>query len=94
MPPVRRVTLPPGPPVRRELVESIWAVPSQRGLWRSVPFALNVRETGDLRGQCAACGSGSAELRMVQVQRVNVAYRQKAMGCLGFCTFHGYIGHA
>ncbi|CAL1159544.1 unnamed protein product, partial [Cladocopium goreaui] len=73
----RSVTLPPGPPLQRALLESAQDVPSQRGAWQAAPFAWDVRRRL-FHGFCGACGEESWDLQQMQLQRVTVLYRQKA----------------
>ncbi|CAL1146142.1 unnamed protein product, partial [Cladocopium goreaui] len=67
----RSITLPPGPPMRRELVETSVLVPSQRGqpLW--VGYAWNVRALGLGQYACSLCRAVGLGRRQICVQRCN-----------------------
>ena len=68
---LRAVTLPEGPPLRKELVESVTMIPSQRGqpLW--VGYAWDVRALGAQPYACGVCGSVDLGRQRICVQRCN-----------------------
>ena len=63
------VTLPQGPPLRKELVESVTMIPRGQPLW--VGYAWDVRALGAQPYACGVCGSVDLGQQHICVQRCN-----------------------